>query len=92
MALRGGGSSGGGGGGDGDGGGFSDSLWAASYSFEGSHFKDPIARATIILSGIFFVVLVMIGTWSAGVRTSSDCSRQVFKWYRFGISMFAAVM
>lgn len=91
MAPRGRGSSGGAGG-DGDGGGFSNSLWAAPYSFEGSHFKDPIARATIILDGIFFLMLIAIAIWSAGVRTSSDCSRQVFKWHRFGISMFAAVM
>lgn len=91
MSPRGGrgsgGSSDGGGGGD-----FSDSLWAAPIYFEGSHFTDPIARGTIILDGIVLFSLLTVAIWAASIGKTSDGNREIFKSYRYGLSMFAALM
>ena len=92
MVPKGGKSSGGSSSGDGGGGGISDSLWTAPIHFRGSHFTDPIARGTIILDGIVLFALLAIVIWAASIRKTSEGNQQIFKSYRFGLSMFAALM
>lgn len=92
MAPKGGTSSGESSGGGGGGGGVSDFLWTAPIYFRGSHFTDPIARGKIILDGIVLFALLAIAIWAASIRKTSEGNQQIFKSYRFGISMFAALM
>lgn len=84
---------GGGGGGSGDGSsGFENSVWAEKHRFAGSHFKDPYARGFIVIAGIGVFALIAIMIWALSVKKTSDGSRKVFRWYRYGFSIAMTFM
>ncbi|KAI9840113.1 MAG: hypothetical protein M1837_001917 [Sclerophora amabilis] len=68
------------------------SVWQETFEFAGSGFKDPAARAQIVVLAMTFLALLVIAIWSWSLKTRPGPTGKVFKGNRWGVAVGAAVV